>query len=91
MFSGFRPPYPICVIYLFFLVFIFSFLLQEVSVAGWVLSHNVGDVQTDYKFHRSVKLGDGEVATVSAETDSRNFIFIIISKIAEEYGETVKC
>ena len=60
-------------------------------MAGWVLSHNVGDAQTDYKFHRSVKLGDGEVATVSAETDSRNFILIVISNIAEEYGETVKC
>jgi len=40
-------------------------LLQEVSLSGWKITHKSGDAETEYKFHRTVKLGGGDVVTVS--------------------------
>lgn len=34
-------------------------------MGGWKIVHKAGDGETDYKFHRSVKLGGGEEVTVS--------------------------
>jgi len=34
-------------------------------LGGWKVVHKADGGETDYKFHNSVKLGAGEVATVS--------------------------
>ncbi|KAF6040300.1 Lam [Bugula neritina] len=36
---------------------------EEVSLSGWKITHKSGDAETEYKFHRTVKLGGGDVVT----------------------------
>jgi len=45
--------------------FLLEFLcLQEMVLSGWQLVRRAGDLETSFKFHRSVKIEPGAIITV---------------------------